>query len=121
MKILIIGEQSHKHTDLLSCILEMQGEQKADIESLLEQQEETQEDVTLEEKQTLTLEDIDNCSWIKNSYVYLYGYHGCYFSVGITWKHKDPPTRDTPPPTHILPAKEPKRPACLGRNRTRFR
>ena len=32
----IIAKQSRKHTDLLSCILEKQGEQSHDIESLLE-------------------------------------------------------------------------------------
>ena len=54
----IIAEQSHKHTELLSRILEKQGKQKNDIDNLLEQQEETQEDIAEEEEkqQTFTLE-----------------------------------------------------------------
>ena len=45
----IIAEQTRKHTELLSCILEKQREQKDDIESLLKQQEETQVDIAEEE------------------------------------------------------------------------
>ena len=72
-KLEIIAEQSRKHTELLSHILEKQGEQRDDIESLLEQQEETQEDIAEEEeKQTFTLEDIGTTVAGFKTHVYAY-------------------------------------------------
>ena len=110
-----IAEQPRKHTELLSCILEKQGEQKEDIESLLEQQEETQEDISEEEeKQTFTLEDIGTTAAgfksLMDDYI---GFIAAISVLRITCKHKDPPTTHTPLPTHTPPAKEPESPSIF--------
>ena len=111
----IIAEKSRKHTELLYHILVKQGEQKDDIGSLLEQQEETQKDIAEEEEtHTFTLECIGTT--VAGFKTLMYTYMGIMAAVpilGIIWKHTDPPTTHTPPPTHIPPAKRPKRPSMF--------
>ena len=110
----IIAKQSHKPTELLSCILEKQGEQNDDIESLLEQQEETQEDISEEEEKQTFTQDIGTTAAGFKTLMYAYmGFIAAILVLKITCKHKDPPTTHTQPPTHTPPAKEPKSPSMF--------
>ena len=79
---------------------------------MLEQQEETQEDIAEEEEkqQTFTIEYMGTA--LAGFKTLMYAYMGIMAGIsvfGITWKHKTPPTTHTPPPRHTPPAKEQKR------------
>ena len=80
---------------------------------MLDQQEETQEEIAEEEeKQPFTLENKGTIITGFKTLIYAYMCFMAAISVlGIPWKHKDPPETQTPTPTHIPPAKEPKGPS----------
>ena len=106
----IIAEQSRKHTNMISRILEKQGEQKMML-IVCRTVGRNQEYIAEEEKQKITLEDIG--STVAGFKTLMYAYMGIMAAISvlvIIWKHKDPQTTQTPLPTHIKPAKEPKRP-----------
>ena len=102
-----IAEQSRKQTELLSRLLEQQGEEKDNIEELLEQ--DTQSEILEEEeKQTITMQDIGKMVAEFKTLGYVYAGIMTVVSVlAITWKHTKSNNDGKPPPTAGLSGAKP--------------